>query len=135
MPRTMNGRVSVAAAPQQRSCGQDKLVGRSRMDLGGLLQLPPPFCDPFREMVVHPGVVSRLLWLEGAGFKANTGMCICSENGCAGQTLHGNPFVAPGRNCARSHEQLSVGSSAERGVRCAQMRSTRSKTGGYGRAL
>ena len=133
----MNGRVSVAAAPQQQSCGQDKLVGRSRMDLGGLLQLPPPFCDPFREMVVHPGVVSRLLWLEGAGFKANTGMCICSENGCAGQTLHGNPFVAPGRNCARSHEQLNYrwGAQLSGGLRCAQMRSTRSRTGGYGRAL
>ena len=84
------------------------------MDLGGLLQLPPPFCDPFREMVVHPGVVSRLLWLEGAGFKANTGMCICSENELidAGRIQLENPACSTGMLYVNSSARLNTAAEA-----------------------
>eukprot|EP01052_Picozoa_sp_SAG31_P042937 SAG31_NODE_6986_length_1826_cov_2.101911_1_plen_269_part_10 len=82
---------SMVDRPSTQVSGSTKMAGRGRMDLSGLLQLPPPHCNPFLELVVHPAVVKRLLWMEGAGFKANTGLAICSERGCAGQQLHGNP--------------------------------------------
>jgi hypothetical protein len=65
--------------------GSVKLAGRTRMTLDKLLQLPHPHNLVFRELVVHVGVVERLLWMQGAGFTANLGLAICSEGGCAGQ--------------------------------------------------
>eukprot|EP01050_Picozoa_sp_SAG11_P008751 SAG11_NODE_786_length_7172_cov_3.635939_3_plen_577_part_00 len=85
--------------------GSAKLSGRTRMTLVQLLKLPHPHNLVFREMVAHAGVVQRLLWMQGAGFKANLGLAICSEAGCAGQTLHGNPFASPGRSYAEYTQQ------------------------------
>lgn len=87
------------------TAGSAKLTGRTRMTLGQLLKLPHPHNLVFREMVAHAGVVQRLLWMQGAGFKANLGLAICSEAGCAGQTLHGNPFASPGRSYAEYTQQ------------------------------
>ena len=35
---------------------------------GGLLGLPPPYCEPFRRMLDCPALVFRLNWMMGAGW-------------------------------------------------------------------
>ena len=47
--------------------GSTSLAGTGRPLLTGLLQLPAPFCDPFRRMVAHPVVEHRLNWMGASG--------------------------------------------------------------------
>ena len=65
-----------------------------------LLNINPPHCDPFRRMLVHPTVVSRLNLMCGKGFRLDHGPQFNNAvKGTAGLTLHGSgdphkPYVA-----------------------------------------
>jgi hypothetical protein len=46
--------------------GAPTLAGTGRPDLQDLFNLPEPYCHPFRRMLAHPAVISRLNWMIGA---------------------------------------------------------------------
>ena len=65
--------------------------GTGRPELPGILEFPKPDCDPFRRLLAHPALVSRLRVMCGAGFRLDHGpMFIVSVKGTAGHTMHGN---------------------------------------------
>lgn len=57
--------------------------------IGGPLDLPKPYCEPFRQMLVHPAIVQRLTWMEGSGFWCRGANVFCAVKGTPGQGLHG----------------------------------------------
>lgn len=66
-----------------------------RQDLFGMLSWPPPYRDPFRKLLIHPMIVSRLNELCGSGFRLDTEpFMIGMEKGTEGGLLHGagEPF-------------------------------------------
>jgi hypothetical protein len=75
-------------------------AGTGRPMLPGILEFPEPDCLPFRNMLAHPAVVSRLRVTCHAGFRLDHGpMFIVSVKGTAGHTMHGNgephrPYIA-----------------------------------------
>ncbi len=55
-----------------------------------LLVLPKPHCDPFRGLLAHPAVVSRLNWMCGPGFRLDHGPQFNNAiKGTEGLRLHG----------------------------------------------
>ena len=72
------------------------LQGESgRLELTGMLGWPPPYREPFRKLLVHPVVVSRLNVMSGKGFRLDHGpLMIGAEVGTEGHILHGSgePF-------------------------------------------
>lgn len=55
-----------------------------------LLTLEKPWCEPFRRMLVHPGIVPYLHELIGPGFRLDHGpVLIGMERGTEGHVLHG----------------------------------------------
>ncbi|MYE89482.1 phytanoyl-CoA dioxygenase family protein [Candidatus Poribacteria bacterium] len=87
-------RIVVGAAPDK---GSKTLAGTGRPDLGGLFELPKPYCDPFREMIAHPAVIHRVNWMVGSGFRCGNATAICSVKGTAGHALHsGSEPARPG---------------------------------------
>jgi ectoine hydroxylase-related dioxygenase (phytanoyl-CoA dioxygenase family) len=78
--------------------GAPLLTGTGRPDLPDLFNLPEPFCRPFRRMLAHPAVISRLQWMIGAGFTVTQNTALCHVQGSSGQTLHAgntNPTILP----------------------------------------
>ncbi len=77
----------------------DTLV-RTRNSFPYLLQLKPPHCEPYRRMISHPQVISRLRVMCGKGFRLDHGpQFIGGLPGTANHNLHGagnphNPYVA-----------------------------------------
>ena len=70
--------------------GSQALRGSPRPTLSGLLELEEPFCDPFRDMLVHPAVVMRLNVMCGRGFRLDHGpLLIAGVKGTEGMTMHG----------------------------------------------
>jgi hypothetical protein len=68
---------------------------RGRRELGGMLGWPAPHRQPFRELLVHPVVVSRLNEMCGRGFRLDHGpLFIGARAGTEGHHLHGagEPF-------------------------------------------
>jgi hypothetical protein len=67
------------------------LAGTShRLDLGGMLAWEQPWCEPFRELLLHPGAKSYLDGILGEGYRLDHGPgLIAMEEGCEGGTLHG----------------------------------------------
>ena len=62
-----------------------------RGDLGGLLGWEKPWCDPFREMLVHPRVVACLNVILGPGWRLDhNGGLISMRKGAEGHLLHGS---------------------------------------------
>ncbi|AWT60082.1 MAG: hypothetical protein DF168_01283 [Candidatus Moanabacter tarae] len=62
----------------------------------GLLELPKPFCDPFREMLAHPKTIPHLNTILGEGWRLDHGPgLIAMDKGCSGGKLHGNFDNAP----------------------------------------
>ena len=65
-----------------------------------LLNIDPPYCQPFRQMLAHPAVVSRLNLMCGKGFRLDHGPQFNNAvKGTTGLTLHGSgdphkPYVA-----------------------------------------
>ncbi len=79
--------------------GSTSLAGTGRPTLGGLLQLPPPWCDPFRRMVADPAVVQRLTWMGGSGFRCSQPAAFCAVKGTSGHALHdANEPLNPSRS-------------------------------------
>jgi len=82
-----------------------------------LLNIDPPYCQPFRQMLAHPAVVSRLNLMCGKGFRLDHGPQFNNAvKGTAGLTLHGSgdphkPYVAyhhqnGGFHCAGGNRYL-----------------------------
>ena len=76
--------------------GSSALQGQTgRLELTGMLGWPPPYREPFRNLLVHPVVVSRLNEMSGKGFRLDHGpLLIGAEEGTEGHRLHGSgePF-------------------------------------------
>lgn len=69
---------------------------KGRPELTGMLSWPPPWREPFRRLLVHPVVVSRLNEMCGKGFRLDHGPgFIGGEKGTEGHKLHGSgePFT------------------------------------------
>ena len=63
----------------------------SRKQLTGMLGWPTPYREPFRRLLVHPTVVSRLNEFSGRGFRLDHGpLLIGADAGTEGHTLHGS---------------------------------------------
>ena len=55
-----------------------------------LLNLHQPHCEPFRDLLVHPAVVSRLNWMCGPGFRLDHGPQFNNAvKGTEGLSMHG----------------------------------------------
>ena len=79
--------------------GSKSLAGTGRPTMTGLLEMPRPYCEPFRKMLAHPAVVHRLTWMGGKGFRCTGFEAICTARGGAGHFLHGgNEPLSPSRN-------------------------------------
>ena len=75
------------------------LAGTGRPTLGGLLQLPEPYCEPFRKMIAHPAIVHRLNWMGGNGFRSDGATAFCALKGTSGHSLHdSNEPLIPSRS-------------------------------------
>ncbi len=69
-----------------------------------LLTLPAPHCEPFRKMIAHPEIVSRLNVMCGKGFRLDHGpQFIGGINGTKGGSLHG--AGEPHREAVAYHHQ------------------------------
>ncbi len=77
--------------------GSKSLAGTGRPLLGGLLELPEPYCEPFRRMVAHPVVEHRLNWMGASGGRMKGATAFCSVQGGSGHSLHdsGEPMHPP----------------------------------------
>ena len=80
------------------AAGSAALSGTSgRQELHGMIGWPAPHREPFRRLLVHPVVVSRLNEMCGRGFRLDHGpLLIKAEAGTEGHQLHGagEPFSA-----------------------------------------
>lgn len=79
-------------APGRGSQGSAALDGSPARWYGGenLLNLPKPHCEPFRTLLAHPQVVSRLNVMCGSGFRLDHGPQFNNAlPGAEGLTLHG----------------------------------------------
>ncbi len=76
--------------------GSSALTGKEgRRELTGMLGWPEPYREPFRKLLVHPVVVSRLNEFSGKGFRLDHGpLLISALKGAEGHQLHGGgePF-------------------------------------------
>ena len=78
--------------------GSKSLAGTGRPLLNGLLELPQPYCEPFRQMVAHPAVEHRLNWMGGSGERMGGATGFVSVQGTSGHALHdANEPLNPGR--------------------------------------
>lgn len=69
--------------------------GRRRM-LSGLLTLPHPWCDPFRDLLAHPKLLRYLNTMLGPGWRMDHSPTVfIAEPGAEGLVLHGSTSVAP----------------------------------------
>lgn len=75
-----------------------RLTGTGLSSLGGLFELPKPYCEPFRKMIAHPAVVQRMNWMIGSGFKFGSARAICYVQGSSGHFLHGGAEPAKPTN-------------------------------------
>ena len=83
---------------RELSGGSKALAGTGRPLLSNLLQLPEPYCNPFRRMVAHPVVEHRLNWMGASGGRLGDATAFCSVKGGSGHTLHdANEPLNPGR--------------------------------------
>ena len=70
--------------------GSRVLKGRQgRGDLGGMLTWSKPWCQPFRDLLVHRRIVPHLLEILGDGFRLDHLYGIIMREGTEGFTLHG----------------------------------------------
>ncbi|SVD60319.1 uncharacterized protein METZ01_LOCUS413173 [marine metagenome] len=88
-----------AMAEREGSLAGDSaaLAGTSyRIDLGGMLAWDRPWCEPFRELLVHPVVRPYLEEILGRGYRLDHGPgLIAMDQGCEGGTLHGGGVERP----------------------------------------
>ena len=61
-----------------------------------LMELPHPWCEPFREMLAHPKTTPHLNTILSEGWRLDHGPgLIAMDKGCSGGMLHGNFDNAP----------------------------------------
>ncbi|MDA0711975.1 MAG: phytanoyl-CoA dioxygenase family protein [bacterium] len=78
--------------------GSKSQAGTGRPLLSGLLDLPDPDNAPFRKMIAHPAVISRLNWMKGSGYRTGGATVFCAVDGTSGHALHdGNEPMSPSR--------------------------------------
>ena len=78
--------------------GSKTLAGTGRPSLPGLLELPEPYCEPFRRMIAHPVVEHRLNWMGASGGRMDGATGFVAVKGTSGHSLHGaNDPLDPGR--------------------------------------
>jgi len=67
------------------------LAGTShRKDMGGMLSWEQPWCEPYRNLLVHPAIKPYLEEILGEGYRLDHGPgLIAMDSGCEGGTLHG----------------------------------------------
>ncbi len=83
------------------SGGSQSQAGSGRPLLSGLLDLPDPYNAPFRRMIAHPSVVSRLNWMGASGYRTGGATVFCAVEGTSGHSLHdGNEPISPSRGYA-----------------------------------
>ena len=86
----------ISVYPDSLARGSSALQGTtSRQQLTGMLGWPPPYREPFRRLLVHPTIVSRLNEFSGPGFRLDHGpLLISATEGTEGHYLHGagEPF-------------------------------------------
>ena len=77
--------------------GSDPLSGTSRrIDIGGMLSWERPWCEPFRELLVHPNVKPHLDSILGERYRLDHGPGLIAMNeGAEGGTLHGGGVERP----------------------------------------
>lgn len=79
--------------------GSKSLAGKGRPLLPRLMELPKPYCEPFRRMVAHPEIVKRLTWMGGSGFRCGQPTGFVSDKGSTGHSLHdANEPINPSRS-------------------------------------
>ena len=68
-----------------------------QMTLGGTLQFPSPYCEPFRKMMSHPVVEHRLNWMGGSGRTCGGPTGFVAAKGNSGLSMHdcGEPMYPP----------------------------------------
>jgi ectoine hydroxylase-related dioxygenase (phytanoyl-CoA dioxygenase family) len=70
--------------------GSPTLAGHKRGYFDGMLAWEPPWCDPFRELLVHPKAVPYLNTLHGRGWRMDhSPFALFSTRGAEGLILHG----------------------------------------------
>ena len=75
--------------------GSSVMEGRSRrLDLhGDMLEWARPWCEPFRDLIVHPRLKPYLNAILGEGFRIDGGPSyIATDPGAEGHELHGGGF-------------------------------------------
>jgi len=94
-----------STAPAGRGAkGSKALAGTGRLEMHGLMQLPGPYCYPFRQMIAHPAIVLKLNMMCGKRFRLDHGpLIITGVEGTEGLTLHGQG--EPHNPCVASHQQ------------------------------
>jgi len=77
--------------------GSKALAGNShRRDMGGMLAWERPWCEPFRELLVHSETKPYLDVILGAEYRLDHGPgLIAMEGGTEGGTLHGGGIERP----------------------------------------
>jgi ectoine hydroxylase-related dioxygenase (phytanoyl-CoA dioxygenase family) len=81
----------------RRRTGEQLLSGGSsvlggvegRGDIGGMMAWPQPWCQPFRELLAHPVIMSVLVEILGDGFRLDHLYGIYMTAGTEGFVLHG----------------------------------------------
>ena len=72
------------------SHGSPALEGtHGRGDIGGILNWPKPWCQPFRDLISHPPALRYMLELIGNGFRHGNANGISMTTGAEGCILHG----------------------------------------------
>ncbi|MCZ6635342.1 MAG: phytanoyl-CoA dioxygenase family protein [bacterium] len=75
---------------RELSGGSKSLAGTGRPTLGGLLELPEPYNEPFCRMMAHPVIEHRLNWMGASGGRTGGPTAFCSVQGSSGHSLHNN---------------------------------------------
>ena len=86
----------IAPGAESLARGSAALKGeKGRPELTGMMAWPHPYREPFRKLLVHPVLVSRLNEISGKGFRLDHGpQLISGVVGTEGHRLHGagEPF-------------------------------------------
>jgi ectoine hydroxylase-related dioxygenase (phytanoyl-CoA dioxygenase family) len=101
--------------PREQSLdgGSPALAGtQGRGELGGLLDWERPWCEPFREMLVHPRIVACLNEILGKGFRMDHQMFLLAmDKGAEGFVFHGSsgPGFDPNQYYIYRHGRIHCG--------------------------
>jgi ectoine hydroxylase-related dioxygenase (phytanoyl-CoA dioxygenase family) len=82
----------------RRSTALDGDGSTGRFDMAGMLAWEKPYCDPFRDLLVHPSTRPILNDILGSGYRLDhSPLVIEMHKGSNGHTLHGGRVDSSGR--------------------------------------